>query len=169
MAYANYLASVDWKEIAGLRSGLKATIAPTTVVTISHLYARAVKLQPLGGCLAEVLDGGEGLLPSFWHPLRVPVVHTPDAVRVLAMNLRAALTGLEPGAQKEHLNDPEVSGVLRLLDEAALANLAVVSVLEPPSDLDRAKRVTCPFDEPEKLPIPWGNLAKTLKRFSKLR
>ena len=78
-----------------------------------------MKLQPLRGCLAEVLDGGEALCPLFWHPLRVPVVHTPDAVRVLATNLRAALTGLETGTLEKHVGDPKVSGVLRLLDHAA--------------------------------------------------
>lgn len=166
MAYANYLASVNWEGIESLRSGHRATIVPMTVVTISHLYAHAVQLQPLGCSLAEVLDGGEVLLPSLWHPLRVPVVHTPHAVRTLATNLRAALTGIETGGQNGHVNDPEVSGVLRLLDEAAQANLAVVSVLEPPADLGRAECVMCPFDESEKLPIPWGNLAATLKRLN---
>jgi hypothetical protein len=169
MAYANYLASANWDEIASLRSGFRATIAPTEVITISHLYARAVQVQPLGGRLEEVLDGGEVLSPSFWHPLRVPVVHTPNGVRALATNLRAALTGLETRGQKEHVNDTEVAGVLLLLEHAAQSNLAVVSVLEPPADLERARRVICPFIEPEKLPIPWGNLAVTLKRFLKRR
>ena len=167
MAYANYLASIEWVEIASLRNGLRTTIAPQTVAAVSHLLAGAVKEQPLGGCLAEVIDRGEALSPSLWHPLRVPLVHSPDAAILLATKMRTALESLDSSVKNKYVLDYEMAEVVRVPADAASNNRGVVSVLEPPADEDRAQRVACPFSEPDKLPIPWGNLGKTLKRFVK--
>jgi hypothetical protein len=167
VAYANYLASVEWTEIASLRKGLRTTIAPQTVAAVSHLLAGAGKEQPLGGCLAEVIDRGEVLSPLLWHPLRVPLVHSPDAAALLATKMQTALESLHSSVKNKYVLDYEIAGIVRVLADAANNNRGVISVLEPPADEDHAQRVVCPFSEPDKLPIPWGNLGKTLKRFVK--
>src|ERR1700722_14472224 len=91
MAYANYLASVEWTEIASLREGLRTTIAPHSVAAVSNFLAGAVRERPLGGCLEEIIDRGEVLSPLLWHPLRVPLVHSPDATVLLATKMQTAL------------------------------------------------------------------------------
>jgi hypothetical protein len=164
MAYANYLASVEWREIEGLRGGERATISPRSSAGVSHLLADAVKEQPLSGCLADIIDNGEVLSPLLWHPLRAPLVHSPSAVSILATRLRSALESLDSDAKSRYGLDYEIKAVLRVVNDAAENNRALVSVLEPPADAERAQRVVCPFSEPEKLPIPWGNLGTTLKR-----
>jgi hypothetical protein len=171
MAYGNYLASVDWAEVEGLRLGIKTTIVPHGIASVSHILPGAVNnltasgKQPVASCLAEILDRGEVLLPSLWHPLRVPVVHSPQAVRALALNLQNALENLGMDKESRYWLDYEVTPVLNILSYAAKNGLGVVSVLEPPADEERAQRVACPFDDPEKLPVPWGGLGKTLRRF----
>jgi len=165
MAYANYFASVEWGEVTNLRSGLRVTVAPHSITAVSHLLARGIK--DLGGCLEAILDKGEVLSPVLWHPLRVPMVHAPSAACSLATNLRAALEGLADDAKGRYAADYEIAEILRVLDDAAKTSRGVLSVLEPPADGERAQRVICPFDSPEKLVPPWGNLARTLGRFSK--
>ena len=83
MAYGNYLASVDWGEVTELRGGHRASLIPMEITCVSHLLAGGVREQPLVRCLFEMLDRGESLSPIFWHPLRVPVVHSPQAVSIL--------------------------------------------------------------------------------------
>jgi len=47
----------------------------------------------------------------------------------------------------------------------AMGSYLLFSVLEPPADEQRAIRVACPFDEPDKLPIAWGSLSVMFKGF----
>jgi hypothetical protein len=156
---------VEWVDIVGVRNGSKATIAPRSIAATSHLLAYWVKEQPLGACLGSIIDQGEILSPLFWHPLRVPVVHSPEAVSSLAANLQMALESLDTLAKAVYVVDSEIASIVRVLHEAMKESHAIVSVLEPPADKERAQRVACPFDEPENLPTPWGNLEKTLGRF----
>ena len=168
MAYANYIAAVEWADIASLRQGSSASIVPHSIAVVSHLYAYAVKRQPVSGCLGKILDKGEVLSASYWHPLRVPVVHSPEAVRALTADLRAALGGVDANQEEDAL-DHDITEILRILDDAAETNRAVLSVLEPPADEERAQKVSCPFEKPETLPVSWGQLTRTMKRFSKRR
>ena len=113
-----------------------------------------MKEQPLGGRLAEVIDSGDVLSPSLWHPLRVPLVHSPEAATLLAAKMQAALESLDGRVKNKYALDYEITEIVRVLIDAANNNRGVVSVLEPPADEDRAQRVVCPFSEPDKLPIP---------------
>src|SRR5262249_22223834 len=157
MAYANYLASVEWLQIVGLRRGLKKRITPLAVATASHLLPGVFKQDPLSSYISELMDGGETMEPSFWHPLRVPIVHSPDAAILLASKIMGRVNELD---MRELDPFGELTGILRVLNDANRNSQAVVSVLEPPADKERARKVLCPFDEPEKLPIPWGNLSR---------
>lgn len=158
MAYRNYLASVEWSDIVALRDGRRSTLTPHYIAAVSHLLAYAVAEQPLGTCLARMIDKGEVLSPSFWHPVRVPVAHSPEAISLLAAELRTALEALDAGKRRTFELDPAFADLDRVVADAAKNRRGVVSVLEPPADEQRAQRVTCPFDEPEKLPVPWGSL-----------
>jgi hypothetical protein len=63
---------------------------------------------------------------------------------------------------------PQELGLLSaLINDAAESGAAILSVLEPPPDEERAIRVACPFDEPDKLPIPLGNLSVIFKNFKR--
>lgn len=158
MAYRNYLASVEWSDIVALREERRSTLTPHYIAAVSHLLAYAVAEQPLGTCLARIIDKGEVLSPSFWHPVRVPVAHSPEAISLLAAELRTALEVLDAGKRHTFELDPAFADLDRVVADAAKNRRGVVSVLEPPADEQRAQRVTCPFDEPEKLPVPWGSL-----------
>ncbi len=166
MAYANYLASVEWAEVISVRKGLRNSVVPHSVTVVSHLYAYAVQVPPVAQCLTQILDRGEVLSESYWHPLRVPVVHSPEAVRALVDQLRSALQDVNPSEVPGGKPDPSIVEIIRVLDDAAKSSHAIVSALEPPTDDERARRVICPFDQAAKLPVPWGILAK---RFKKLR
>ena len=167
MAYLNYVASVDWSEVEHLRAGARKTLQASRVASVSHLLAYGVKDQPLGTVLKEILDQGDALASSFWHPVRVPVVHTPDAARILGSELRASLQTVNAGRKNLYVNDYEITEIVKVLDDAVQNRLGIVSVLEPPADQERARRVACPFAEPEKLPnFPWGNLTQGAKHLA---
>jgi hypothetical protein len=161
MAYLNYLASVEYTEMENVRRGAKPTLSPHIVGAVSHLLAYGVKQQPLGKCLNRILDKGEELSPSFWHPLRAPIIHTPGDASQLLSDLRAAIDTLDPQDKSIYECDYEIAEILKVLSDATNNNRCIVSVLEPPADQERAQRVACPFDEPDRLPnFPWGSLAK---------
>lgn len=157
MAYLNYLASVDWPEIEELRAGLRGSVTAKSVATVSHVLPGAVKERTLRACLTGIIDKGEVLHPIFWHPLRVPLLHPPEAVCSLNAELRAVLSGLDARGEIGFSSDFEIMSVVGVLDEASKNKRGIVSVLGPPTDEERAKRVACPFNEPEKLPRPWEN------------
>jgi hypothetical protein len=164
MAYGNYLAAVEWSEIVNVRSGSGTTITPHNIAFVSHLYAYATKDQRLRPCLGHILDKGEMLSPAFWHPLRVPIVHSPEAANSLATSLCTILDSLPTTPAL----DPDISEIVRVLEDATKSKRGVVSVLEPPADERRAQRVACPFNEPHKLPVPWGELTRNFKSLEHL-
>lgn len=163
MAYGNYIAVVDWLDIIKLREDLQQTVQPLKIGFVSHLASYWVKEKPLGEYLAQILDGGQELSPSFWHPFRVPRVHSPDAVRSLQSNLQAAWSEISPEAQAANAFQHDITEILLILKTAVAHESAVMSVLEPPADEERAKRVACPFDQFDKLPVRWGNLSAIYK------
>lgn len=159
MAYANYIAIVEWAEVSRLREGTSQTLRPLRVIVVSHLTGYWVREQPLRDCLAQILDGGHELTPSFWHPFRPPMVHSADEVRGLWASLKIAWQELAPAVRAQHIFQHEIAEVLELLAAAVATGDALLSVLEPPADEERARRVACPFDQPEQLPMPWGSLS----------
>jgi hypothetical protein len=72
-----------------------------------------------------------------------------------------AIDSLDPQGKAIYEGDYEIGEILKAVSDAADNSRCIVSVLEPPADQERAQRVACPFDEPDRLPnFPWGNLAK---------
>jgi hypothetical protein len=59
MAYANYIAAVDWDSVLRMRAGIQLTLKPSSIIAVSHLTAHCEKRQPLGHCLTQLLDGGK--------------------------------------------------------------------------------------------------------------
>ena len=102
------------------------------ITCVSHLLAGGVRERPLGRCLFEILDRGESLSPIFWHPLRVPVVHSPQAVSILRKALLDAMSFLDTELNANYGRDLENSQILRVFNTAADHAHGVVSVLEPP-------------------------------------
>lgn len=139
MAYFNLLASVAEAEVARLRADPKAMLQPSMVSGASHLLAYWVQVQPLGGLLARAIDGGEPLHPELWHPLRPPLFHGPAAVHELAVEVGAALAGLDL-ADDDWLRH-ETARLLRVCRHATAVGECVVSALEVPADPERAVRV----------------------------
>ena len=165
LAYANYIAAVAWDDVLRLRNGKLPAVRPLSVVVVSQLTAYWEKLQPLGACLVQILDGGQELFPSYWHPFRVPKVHSPHEVGTLRTNLQRSLEALTATERAAVVSQHELSLLSAVIEDAANAGAAIVSALEPPADEERAIRVACPFDEPDKLPIAWGNLSVMFKEF----
>jgi hypothetical protein len=140
---------------------------PKKVLVVSHLVCYWTTEQPLRDCVTEIIDRGTELSAIFWHPLRIPMVHSPDEVRILSVNLKSVWDNLTAEQKETHPFRREVLDILGILDSAAAEGDALVSVLEPPADEARATRVRCPFDEPETLSLPWGNLAAIEKFLSR--
>ena len=163
MAYANYIAVVEWDAVLRLRAGGQKTLRPLSVGVVSHLTAHWEKREPLGSCLTQILDGGQELSPIFWHPFRAPRVHSPNEVRTLQTSLRKALEALTPAGELACALDQDVASICAAIDSAVNSGAAIVSALEPPADEERGRRVACPFDQPDQLPIPWGNLSALFK------
>ena len=149
MAYLNLLAAVDPEQVTHLRGDHGFRLAPSKVVGVSHLLGNPgwVTHPPLVSVLAEVLDGGEWLAGSLWHPLRVPKYHPPGAVAVLASRLdevwRATLAG-RPLPDDDWYRI-EIEKVIAVLRHAAALVEGVASVLQPPFDQERACRVVNPL------------------------
>jgi hypothetical protein len=160
VAYGNYIAAVDWLDVIRLRGGLQQTLKPLKVSFITQLTSLWVKEQPLGGCLAQILNDGEDLSASFWHPFQTPKVHPPKEAVSLEVRLKTAWDLLTPEAKSAHGFQRDILEILDILKATVENEAAFLSVLEPPADEERAKRVACPFEEPDKLPIEWGNLSK---------
>ncbi len=153
MAYLNLLASVpevDLERFRGNRESAGGTensepagrtenreewLRPSLVVGVSHLVASWISIQPLG----QALDGGNRVHPELWHPLRVPLFHTPNEVRQLATEVDAAIDPSEIAGDIWLTH--ELGQVRRLFRHAAGRGECVVSVLQPPVDPERASRV----------------------------
>ncbi len=148
MAYGNYIASVPVTEIAELRRDPQVMLHPTRVEIVSHLLGYWIKAQPLGRLLGEALDGGQPLTDDWEHPLRAPVVHPPDEVRRLLAVIREGMeTAVAAGASQEIAPfDGDLRSLVNVFQHAADRGEAVVSVLEPPMDEERAAKVRIPFD-----------------------
>jgi hypothetical protein len=147
MAYGNYLASVTTQGVQQLQRRPGMLLTPSRVVLVSHLAAYWVQVQPLGQILGEALDGGQPLCDGLWHPLRSPTYHTRSEVhrilRLLKDALALPISG--EGAKKPEVFSHDVKGIVAVFEYALVHGEAVISVLEPPEDKERASRVRIPF------------------------
>jgi hypothetical protein len=147
MAYGNYIASVPLDEIDALRRNQTAFLRPTGLEIVSHLVGYWIPAQPIGQLLGQVLDGGELLADDLTHPLRPPKMHLPmDVARLRDAILEGVKTAIAAGQTKEiewfRLDIEKINGILQLAVERGEA---IVSVLEPPMDEERAAKVRIPF------------------------
>ena len=159
MAYGNYIAAVSWLDVVRLRENYQQKLKPLKVSFVTHLTSYWVQEQPLGECLAEILNSGEDLSASFWHPFQTPKVHPPKATYSLEVKLQTAWGELTSEDKATHGFQRDIAEILDVLKTAIATEGAFLSVLEPPADEERASGVACPFDEPDKLPVKWGNLS----------
>jgi len=133
MAYLNYLASAPSAQVEAVKSDPNALIAPTLFVSVSHLIAYWVQVQPLGQLLGQAIDGGEIIHSSLQHKLRDPFYHDPDAVRSLNTQLSSEwlqVTSTQPSAPDDWYRI-EIEKVLLLFGHAAERGECVVSCLDP--------------------------------------
>ncbi len=147
MAYVNYIAAVPLDQIAELRRNRNSVLRPSRLEMVSHLLAYWVKAQPAGKLFEDALDGGEFLADGLEHPYRPPMMHLPADV----FRLRALIrVGLEAAAAAADTNGVEgfrldIDRLLRVMDVAIERGEAIISVLEPPMDEERASKVRIPF------------------------
>jgi len=150
MAYLNNLASVPAQRIVAFRKDPTLSLHATKVEGCSHLIAYWVKIQPLGELLGKLIDGGELLQKSLWHPLRQPVFHGVAETRKLAEVLSKEWSRVleempaSSGKSPDNWYKVEIEKVLSVLNHAAQSGECFVSVLEPPLDEERARKVTIP-------------------------
>ena len=140
MAYLNFLASVPETDVNRLRTDATVLLQPSKVSGVSHLLATWVEVQPLGGLLRRALDGGESIRPELWHPLRPPLVHGPAAVCELAKQVAVVVASIV--VNEDDWLASEVGRLLRLFQHAAVAGECVISALDGPADVERARRVS---------------------------
>jgi hypothetical protein len=147
MAYLNLLASVSWREVESLRLDASVRVKPSKVTGVSHLIGSWIQIDPLREVLAKVLNEGKELNAEFWHPFRPPLFHDPEVVQFLRTDLekvwQETLEAVPVPADDWYRQ--EIERTLGLLHHAASRWESVLSVLEPPSDRERAARVIIPF------------------------
>ena len=122
MAYVNYLAVVNYEQIVEAVGPARVALMPTHVSAVSHFLTYSVEVQPLGRLLIEALDGGHGLDPELWHPLRPPKFHSPEATRRLCVDLELAWSNADAADPARDAADwyrIEITKVLRSFGAAA--------------------------------------------------
>src|SRR5215471_8110428 len=90
MAYSTKLASVPQERVLLFRQDHRQSLKASRIVECSHLIAYSVTVQPLGQVLGKAIDGGEPLDVGLWHPLRPPLIHGSESVRMIWTELVAA-------------------------------------------------------------------------------
>jgi hypothetical protein len=133
VAYLNHLYSVPLAEVEALRDDPDAPIRPSLSVSVSHLVAYWVQVQPLGRLLGQAIDGGLELNDTLRHQLRAPCYHGPEVVRTLYSLLVSAwlqVTSVEEIPPDDWYRI-EIEKVLRVYSHAAERGECVVSMLEP--------------------------------------
>ena len=147
MAYLTVIAAVPEAELIRFREGLIETMAASRIERVSHYLAYAVRDQPLGKLLGEAIDGGESLNEDLWHPLRAPVVQNPQTVKNCWHQLMEAWSAVT--SEREVAADDwfriEITRLLEIFAHANRNSECIVSMLEPPPDLERAIRVRMPI------------------------
>ncbi len=133
MAFLNHLFSVPSADVEAIRRSPDTPLTPSLRVSVSHLIAYWVQVQPLGQLLGQAIDGGSVLNSVFHHQLRDPCYHDPEVVRSLFAQLTQAwqqATSVEPVPPDDWYRI-EIDKVLRLFTHAAESGECVVSALEP--------------------------------------
>jgi hypothetical protein len=146
MAYLSILASVPESRIQAFRKDSSISLGASLVEECSHLIAYWVEIQPVGRLLGDVIDGGQPLHEALWHPLRPPVFHNTHRTKELAVSLKREWSyGLETHpVPKDDWYRVEIEKVLAVVTHAAEGGECFVSLLEPPMDAERARRVAIP-------------------------
>ena len=147
MAYLNILAAVSPSQVDALREDASVLLRPSIRDAVSHLMAYWIRVQPLGQLLSHAIDGGAPLRDDLWHPLREPVYHMPAVAQLWYEQLVitwAMTTEWDQLPERGWLEDA-MRRLLRVYGRAAKAGECVVSVLGPPADNDRARRVKYPL------------------------
>lgn len=147
MAYSTYLASISEEQVQRLRTEPDGRLRPSCLVSVSHLIAYWVQIQPLGHLLGEAIDGGFKLSDRLWHPLLQPTYHPPEHVRRILSSLSEAC---EQATSVPILTHDwfgiEIGKVLKVFGDAAAHGYCVVKMLQPPADAERASRVHIPLE-----------------------
>jgi hypothetical protein len=165
MAYLNFLLSVPESGIEAIRADSAQLLRPSLRVSVSHLLAYWVKIQPLGRILGEAIDGGEVLGDAFWHPLRSPVYHRPARVRTLHLQLDEVWEQASNAQADEDalggLAEREIQMVIQVFTHASARGECIASVLAPPDDADRRNRTRMPFSSTEPAVVPEADAQKS--------
>jgi hypothetical protein len=147
VAYLTFIASLPGSEIAGFREGWVESMRVSRLERVSHYLAYSVKLQPLGKLLGQALDDGQLLREDLWHPLRPPVVKTENEVNSLWADLNEAwsIVSNDPAIPEDDWYRIEITKLLAVYDHARQNSECIVSILEPPQDSKRARKVKIPL------------------------
>jgi len=147
VAYLNFLLAASESDVLALSRDPSVVLAPSLVVSVSHLIGYWVQVQPLGKLLGQAIDGGIPMNSDLWHPLRSPVYHQPTSVQELHRSLAEEWEGVLAGTPvpADDWYRIEIEKVVRLFGHASDRAECVVSVLEQPRDHERASKIRIPF------------------------
>ena len=147
MAYLTLIASLPASEIAGFREGWVELMFASKIERVSHYIAYSVNSQALGKLLGQAIDEGQLLRKDLWHPFRLPVFKTENEVKSLWADLNEAWTivSSESTVPEDDWYRIEITKLLAIYDHARQNSECIVSMLEPPADSKRARRVQIPL------------------------
>jgi len=146
MAYLTLIASVPESEIASFEGGAVELMSASRIERVSHYLTYSVSHQPLGNLLGQAIDGGEPLREDLWHPFRAPVVKTVNDVKNCwaELNEAWAVAVRQWNVPEGDWYRIEITKLLSIYDHARRESECIVSMLEPPADSERARKVKIP-------------------------
>lgn len=132
MAYSTYLATVPELDVRHIKNDSLTQVGTRRVVSVSHLIAYWVDVQPLGRLLGEAIDGGCKLSDELWHPLQPPTYHPPTSVQWLLSSLSEAWkhVTIRYSFPEDDWYRIEIEKVLGVFRDAANRGHCVVKMLQ---------------------------------------
>ena len=134
MAYSTILASCSKERVAAFRSNQQESLRASRIISVSHILAYWIQLEPLHEILAEVIDGGEPLHRHFKHQFRDDMFHPAHQVPELHLRLK---TSHEKALQEHQVPEDDwyrvqIEQMIELLAWASTNGEGVISLLGAP-------------------------------------
>ena len=174
MAYSVTLASIAPQKLEVFLSQPESVVTPVRAITVSHYLAYGMQVEPLASLLERLIDKGNLLHPSLWHPLRAPVYLPYRQVVDLTLELKVEWLKLLQVREipKNDWFRHQIENVLTLCEFAKIRQHCIVSVLNSPSNTDIIRKIHNPLADAEERPansiLRWLRPNKLYKPIAKL-
>ncbi len=128
--------------MGAFRVNREESLFASRIISVSHVLASWIWIQPLASVLTEAIDGGEVLHTHFKHRFRDDKIHSAGAVIELYAKLKAAKDKAmhDYPVADDDWYEVQIRQVLELFSWASERNEAVVSLLGAPYEEESYKQ-----------------------------